>query len=30
MANVNSILTQTQTEFNQAVTNNSTGSGELG
>ena len=30
MANVNSILTQTQTEFNQAVGNNSTGSGELG
>ena len=30
MANVNSILTQTQTEFNQAVTNNSTGNDELG
>ena len=30
MANVNSILTQTQTEFNQAVNNGSTGNNELG
>ena len=30
MANVNSILTQTQNEFNQAVSNNSTSSDELG
>lgn len=30
MANVNSILTQTQTEFNQAVNNSSTGNDELG
>lgn len=30
MANVNSILTQTQTDFNQAISNNSTGNDELG
>lgn len=30
MANVNSILTQTQSEFNQAVSNSSTSSSELG
>lgn len=30
MANVNSILTQTQSEFNQAVSNSSTSSDELG
>ena len=30
MANVKSILTQTQNEFNQAVSNNSTSSDELG